>query len=90
MDATECPVERPQKSRSSSYSGKKKRHTQKAQDLDRAIAKTGRILATAFRCGQDARLQPARARAGRRSTRGPSAWRIRSNALLSIQRLLWA
>ena len=50
MDATECPVERPQKSKSDAYSGKKKRHTQKAQIV--ADPKTGRILATAFSAGK--------------------------------------
>ena len=49
IDATECTVERPKKQRQS-YSGKKKRHTQKAQLV--ADQKTKRILATAFSEGK--------------------------------------
>ena len=54
VDATECPVERPKKQRRS-YSGKKKRHTQKAQVVadpeDQADHRDG------LQRGQDARLQ---------------------------------
>ncbi len=50
VDATECPVERPPKKQRRSYSGKKKRHTQKAQLV--ADQKTRMILATAFGAGK--------------------------------------
>jgi uncharacterized protein YyaL (SSP411 family) len=48
VDAAEQPVERPQKKRRH-YSGKKKRHTQKAQLMVNLNAK--QILATAFAQG---------------------------------------
>ena len=49
VDATECPIARPKKQRRS-YSGKKKRHTQKAQVV--ADPTTKRILITNFSAGR--------------------------------------
>lgn len=46
VDATEQPVERPTRKQRKYYSGKKRRHTQKAQVI--VDGKTGRIIATAF------------------------------------------
>lgn len=50
IDATECPVERPQKKQRKWYSGKKKRHKQKAQVV--ADKETGKIICTSFEKGR--------------------------------------
>ncbi|MDD1444299.1 IS5 family transposase [Dolichospermum sp. ST_sed3] len=50
IDATEQPIERPKKKQGEHYSGKKKRHTQKAQVI--VNRQTKAILATAFAKGQ--------------------------------------
>ena len=50
VDATECPGGASQKKQRRTYSGKKKRHTQKAQVV--ADQKTRQILATAFSAGK--------------------------------------
>ena len=50
VDVTESPIERPQQKQRSFYSGKKKRHTLKAQV--RVNQTDGQILGTAFSKGR--------------------------------------
>ena len=50
VDVTESPIERPKKKQRTYYSGKKKRHTLKAQVV--VDQTTGQILCTAFGKGR--------------------------------------
>lgn len=50
VDATESPIERPKKKQRKYYSGKKKRHTLKAQVM--VDQGTGQIICTAFDKGR--------------------------------------
>ena len=50
MDVTETPIERPKKKQRRYYSGKKKRHTLKAQVV--VDQRTGKIICTAYGTGR--------------------------------------